>query len=91
MLTGKGQVPVKSKKQEIEFKLLLFDRSSRIIIADLPNAFLQNCTEFKMNSKSLFRSIFIDRPITKGTWKLRLSNEGELESEVILASWIIEK
>ncbi|HEX6125094.1 MAG TPA: hypothetical protein VFZ23_06940 [Pyrinomonadaceae bacterium] len=34
-----------------------------------------------------FRSIFIDKPVTAGTWKLRLENNSEGETEVILTTW----
>lgn len=34
-----------------------------------------------------FRSIFVDKNITGGTWKLKLENTSDRELEVILASW----
>lgn len=35
----------------------------------------------------LFRSIFIDRPVLEGVWKLVLRNESQLEQEVVVAMW----
>jgi len=34
-----------------------------------------------------FRSLFVDRPVGSGSWTLRLENSGEIEREVIFASW----
>ncbi len=38
-------------------------------------------------SGALFRSIFVDRQTTAGTWKLKLENTSDRETEVILAAW----
>jgi hypothetical protein len=34
-----------------------------------------------------FRSIFVDRPVTAGTWKLKLENTGTAKSEVLVTTW----
>lgn len=34
-----------------------------------------------------FRSIFVDKPTTAGTWKLRLENKGDRPAEVVLTTW----
>ncbi|MFN4095614.1 MAG: hypothetical protein ACK4GG_02465 [Sphingomonas sp.] len=34
-----------------------------------------------------FRSILVDRPVTRGRWTLKLHNSGETEREVLLSSW----
>ncbi len=34
-----------------------------------------------------FRSIFVDRPVTAGSWKLKLENTSDRETEIIVASW----
>ena len=34
-----------------------------------------------------FRSFFIDRPVTKGSWTLKLENTGDTEREVVLSTW----
>lgn len=34
-----------------------------------------------------FRSLFVDRPVASANWTLRLENIGEIEREVLLASW----
>lgn len=41
-------------------------------------------------SKSFFRSIFYDKAVTGGTWKLRLENTGNSDSTAVVASWSIE-
>jgi hypothetical protein len=38
-------------------------------------------------ANSWFRSIFVDKGITAGTWKVRLENTSDSESEVILTAW----
>jgi triacylglycerol esterase/lipase EstA (alpha/beta hydrolase family) len=34
-----------------------------------------------------FRSIFVDRQVTAGTWKLKVENTSDIESEIILTTW----
>jgi triacylglycerol esterase/lipase EstA (alpha/beta hydrolase family) len=34
-----------------------------------------------------FRSIFVNKPTTVGTWKVKLENTSERETEVVLTSW----
>ena len=34
-----------------------------------------------------FRSLAVDRPVTKGNWTLKLHNEGQAEQEVVLSTW----
>ena len=41
----------------------------------------------KPEATQLFRSIHIDRPITKGTWTLTLQNADEVERTVVLSTW----
>jgi hypothetical protein len=38
-------------------------------------------------SAAWFRSIFVDKGVTGGTWKLKLENTSDRELEVILATW----
>jgi triacylglycerol esterase/lipase EstA (alpha/beta hydrolase family) len=38
-------------------------------------------------ARQWFRSIFVDRPVQSGTWKLKLENTSDRESEVILTAW----
>jgi hypothetical protein len=38
-------------------------------------------------ANSWFRSIFVDKGVTSGTWKLKLENTSERELEVILTTW----
>ena len=38
-------------------------------------------------ANSWFRSIFYDKPMTKGVWKLKLENTSDKEFEAVLASW----
>ncbi|MDW4648084.1 hypothetical protein NQ267_26730, partial [Escherichia coli] len=35
----------------------------------------------------LFRSLAVDRPVTKGNWTLKLHNESQAEHEVVLSTW----
>ena len=34
-----------------------------------------------------FRSIFVDKAVTAGTWKLKLENTSDRELEAIVATW----
>jgi hypothetical protein len=34
-----------------------------------------------------FRSIFIDKPVNAGTWKLRLENSADRETQIVLTTW----
>ena len=34
-----------------------------------------------------FRSLFVDRPIARGEWTLKLENTSDVEREVVLSSW----
>jgi pimeloyl-ACP methyl ester carboxylesterase len=34
-----------------------------------------------------FRSIFVEKDVTKGTWKLKLENTSDKEFEVVIAAW----
>jgi hypothetical protein len=38
-------------------------------------------------SRGFFRTIFIDRNVAAGTWKLRLENTGTLEAAAVIAAW----
>ena len=38
-------------------------------------------------SRGLFRTIFVDRNVTAGTWKLRLENTGTLDTTAVIAAW----
>jgi pimeloyl-ACP methyl ester carboxylesterase len=38
-------------------------------------------------AKAWFRSIFVDKNVSGGTWKLKLENTSDRELEVILATW----
>jgi pimeloyl-ACP methyl ester carboxylesterase len=38
-------------------------------------------------SSLLFRSIFVDKNVTAGTWKLKLENTSDREQEAVLAAW----
>lgn len=38
-------------------------------------------------ASSWFRSIYVDKPISVGTWKLRLENTSERELEAVIAAW----
>lgn len=38
-------------------------------------------------SRGWFRSLFFDKPVTSGVWKLRLENKGQLEFPVVITTW----
>ncbi|HEX7316195.1 MAG TPA: hypothetical protein VF297_19980 [Pyrinomonadaceae bacterium] len=38
-------------------------------------------------SRGFFRTIFVDRNVNAGTWKLRLENTGTLEATAVIAAW----
>ena len=38
-------------------------------------------------SRGLFRTIFVDKNVTAGTWKLRLENTGTLDATAVIAAW----
>ncbi len=41
----------------------------------------------KPEASQIFRSLFVDRPITKGNWALTLQNTDEVERDVVLSTW----
>lgn len=41
----------------------------------------------KPEASQIFRSLFVDRPISKGNWTLTLQNADEVEREVVLSTW----
>ena len=41
-------------------------------------------------ASGIFRSIYYGKPVTTGTWKLRLKNTSDKEKEVVLVTWVIE-
>jgi hypothetical protein len=38
-------------------------------------------------SRGLFRTIYVDKNVAAGTWKLRLENTGTLEAAAVIAAW----
>lgn len=38
-------------------------------------------------ARGMFRSIFVDKPVSGGTWKLRVENTGAMELEIVLTTW----
>ena len=38
-------------------------------------------------SRGFFRTIFVDKDVAAGTWKLRLENTGTLEATAVVAAW----
>jgi len=38
-------------------------------------------------ARGLFRTIFVDKGVTAGTWRLRLENTGTLEAAAVIAAW----
>jgi pimeloyl-ACP methyl ester carboxylesterase len=56
------------------------------LVDDKGNAAGKNLSD-SPESRGWFRSIFVDKPVTAGTWKLRLQNRSERELEAVLTSW----
>jgi len=38
-------------------------------------------------SKGVFRSIYVSKPVTAGIWKLRVENTGTMDLEIVLTTW----
>ncbi len=38
-------------------------------------------------ARGMFRSVYVGRSVAKGTWKVRVHNDGDFENEIILTSW----
>lgn len=38
-------------------------------------------------AKGIFRSIFMNKAVTNGTWKVRVENTGAMELEIVLTTW----
>ncbi len=38
-------------------------------------------------ANGMFRSVYVDRAVTKGTWTVRVHNSGDRENEIILTIW----
>jgi hypothetical protein len=41
----------------------------------------------KPEAGQIFRSLFVDRPVTKGNWALTLQNADKIERKVVLSTW----
>jgi hypothetical protein len=39
------------------------------------------------SARQFFRSLYVGRPVTAGTWKLRLTNKTTFDQEVVLTAW----
>jgi hypothetical protein len=38
-------------------------------------------------ARGIFRSIFVNKPVTNGAWKVRVENTGAMELEIVLTTW----
>ena len=38
-------------------------------------------------ARGFFRTIFVDKGVSAGTWRLRLENTGTLEAAAVIAAW----
>jgi pimeloyl-ACP methyl ester carboxylesterase len=38
-------------------------------------------------ARAAFRSLYVDKPVTAGTWKLKLANTGAQPSQAVIATW----
>ncbi|HWW55693.1 MAG TPA: hypothetical protein VN047_02260 [Sphingopyxis sp.] len=56
-------------------------------LADDGGAVVGSSLANQPEAAQLFRSLFVDRAVSKGNWTLTLKNEDEIEREVILSTW----
>jgi hypothetical protein len=56
----------------------LFDSSGALVGKNLANT---------PESGQWFRSIFVDRQVAGGTWKLKVENTSDREAELIVTTW----
>jgi hypothetical protein len=58
-----------------------------VTLLDNDNMTVGKCLANTPEANQWFRSLFVDKPVTAGRWKLRLENIAEREAEVILTTW----
>jgi hypothetical protein len=58
-----------------------------VSLADQSGAVIGKNLSGSPDASQWFRSIFIDKPTRASTWKLRLENTSDRESEVVLTTW----
>ena len=59
---------------------------SATLIDDKGTVVRTNLTD-KPEASHIFRSIFVDRAITKGIWTVRLQSKDRADREIILSTW----
>ena len=57
---------------------LLYDDKGTLIAKNLANS---------AEARAPIRSLYVDKPVTAGTWKLKLENTGAKPSEAVIAAW----
>lgn len=63
------------------------DSRMSVTLVDANGAVLGKNLADSPEARSMFRSVFVDKPVTAGTWKLRIENTGDLEMEIVLTAW----
>ena len=63
------------------------DRAAYIMAATGETVTYRQLEDRSNQGAQLFRSLAVDRPVTKGKWTLKLQNEGQSEHEVVLSTW----
>jgi hypothetical protein len=56
-------------------------------LVDNKGAVVGKNTAGSPESRGIFRSIYFDKPVTAGSWKLSVENTGPMELEIILTTW----
>ena len=57
------------------------------ILADAAGNFVGKNLAGSPESRGWFRSIFYDKPVTAGTWKLHVQNTGDVEHRFVVTAW----
>ncbi|QQS39917.1 MAG: hypothetical protein IPM63_11105 [Acidobacteriota bacterium] len=68
----------------------LADRSVGAVLLNSAGAVAGRNDANSPEASGIFRSIYFDKPVTAGVWKLRLKNTSDAEKEVVLVTWVME-
>lgn len=63
---------------DAKVSVTLIDPSGNVVGKDEANS---------VTASGWFRSIFVDKPVAAGTWKLRFENTGTMEQRAVVTSW----
>ena len=63
------------------------DAKVSVTLIDPSGTVVGNDEANSLTSSGWFRSIFVDKAVTAGTWKLRFENTGTMEQRAVVTSW----